>query len=61
MEELDEEVWPGLVLRYQSSHLRVNGLPQGLEQGEVAACVYRDHISQHDISRQKYFMHRTLR
>lgn len=41
VEELDEKVGPRLVLGYECSHLGVNGLPQSLEQGEVAAGIYR--------------------
>lgn len=49
MEELDEKVWTGLILGYQSSHLRVDGLPQSLEQWEVAACICRFKSGQHEI------------
>lgn len=41
MEKLNEEVWPWLVLGYEGSHLRVNGLPQSLEQREITACIWR--------------------
>lgn len=41
MEEFNEKVRSGLVLGYQSSHLRVNGLPQRLEQREVTARIYK--------------------
>lgn len=41
MEELDEEVGPRLVLGDERGHLRVDGLPQGLEQGEVTAGTWR--------------------
>ena len=37
VEQLNEEVGPGLVLGDERCHLRVDGLPQGLEQREVAA------------------------
>lgn len=40
VEQLDEEVGPRLVLGDERGHLRVDGLPQGLEQGEVAARVW---------------------
>lgn len=39
MEELDQKVRSGLVLGYQGRHLRVDGLPQRLEQREVTACI----------------------
>lgn len=41
VEELDEEVGPRLVLGDERGHLRVDGLPQGLEQGEVTAGTWR--------------------
>lgn len=44
MEELDEKVGSRLILRYQSGHLGVNGLTQCLEQGEVAARIYKPEI-----------------
>lgn len=37
MEELDKKMGPRLILGYQSGHLGVDGLPQRLKQGEVAA------------------------
>lgn len=40
VEELNEKVWPGLILGYQSSYFRVNGLPQRFKQWEVTACIW---------------------
>ena len=40
VEQLDEEVGAGLVLGDERGHLRVDGLSQGLEEREVAACIW---------------------
>lgn len=37
MEQLNKEVGSGLVLGDERGHLRVDGLPQGLKQGELTA------------------------